>query len=206
MNHKAKLGKTKHAKGIKKDHSKSSLKNAIKHVIDLQVHFRASEKLGKSMMKKADGKANGDRKAIYDIETLTKSKWAMFLNKSRHLEFTGIAFVIFETQEERNAVLAKFQSSKLAQIFQLMGINCKGNAIKKYHKKDFPEFANISVSEPPEPIDIYWENLGYNIHNTCKTNLINMIVTFLLFGIVVGLITLVRSSRFHYDKSQEAEH
>ena len=130
-----------------------------------------------------------------DIEQLVMSKWAKRLNTSKHLEFTGIAFVVFNEQSERNKVLRIFEKSRLQTLVDKFSCcKCTNWRRTKYAKKQFPQYNDIEVLEPPEPIDIYWENLGFDRHTQMKSNCINFFITIFLFVAVIAIITILKYS------------
>jgi hypothetical protein len=130
---------------------------------------------------------------------LDKIKAKFSDKKLKQKSFTGICFLTFQKQLDAEHILDTW------------GINFLGTVIIKYvgflknlykGKKERFKKQVITVTEPPEPLDIYWENLGTPISLLIKTRIITTFLSGILLCFSFGAILLLKYGQVVYLKTQ----
>ncbi|CAK64281.1 unnamed protein product (macronuclear) [Paramecium tetraurelia] len=103
-------------------------------------------------------------------------------NFQNSFQFSGVAIISYNTEDEANAVCKFFKATRLhlilSQVLRVIG------------KKDIRRFGDnvILVSKAPEPGDILWGNLGVTLLEQYKRKLITNLATIFLLGICFGIL------------------
>mmetsp|Transcript_11209 Transcript_11209/g.9592 ORF Transcript_11209/g.9592 Transcript_11209/m.9592 type:complete len:117 (+) Transcript_11209:1270-1620(+) len=100
-------------------------------------------------------------------------------------EFTGTAFVSFHHDRDCQKVQEKWEFGDVESFIYRIVTAC-GCRLKKTYKGKL-----IHVSRAPEPLDVFWENLGYSFKKLLKkkayTNLWSLLLMGACFGAILGL-------------------
>lgn len=113
-------------------------------------------------------------------ELKTVNQKLVKITAKKHLGFTGVAFIVFNSPQDALEVLKKTQSNNyLTRIFEKI----------QSHK--------ITWERAPEPSDIFWENLGQTFMTRFK-KLVKSIVHTLLV-LLVGYILLLPFENINND-------
>jgi hypothetical protein len=133
------------------------------------------------------------------IESLTKQKEdirkkldvikAKFKKEDQSKTFTGICFLTFRKQLDASKVLDSWGISFLGTMI-VKYVPCLRGLYKG--KKQRVKGQVVVVTEPPQPLDIYWENLGTPMSVLFKTRLITSILSIVLLGFSFGAILLLK--------------
>ena len=101
------------------------------------------------------------------------------------LKYQGRAFIIFEKQSHAEKVLWHFQMHWIVRLcytwFRWWKLG------KKVGDKRVWEGKLVEMKRAAEPIDIFWENLGFTFKERLKFRIIPYLVTLLLLGFVFGV-------------------
>ncbi|CAD8174102.1 unnamed protein product [Paramecium pentaurelia] len=103
-------------------------------------------------------------------------------NFETSFQFSGVAIISYNTEDEANAVCKFFRATRLhlilSQVMRVIG------------QKDIRRFRDnvIVVSKAPEPGDILWGNLGVTLLEQYKRKLITNLATIFLLGICFGIL------------------
>lgn len=134
-------------------------------------------------------------KILQDIQ----KKLPKTANDSSEL-FTGICFLTFKTQRECSLILDNWGVGFLTlQIYKY--IKCTRKCIKG--QKERIKGKVVYVSEPPEPLDILWENLGTPVGTLIKTRLATTFLSIILLGLGFGAILLMKYWQVSYLKEND---
>lgn len=104
-------------------------------------------------------------------------------------KFTGIAFVTLNTEKEALDVLLNHQRTFLQSVI-LYIFTAFSKIFKKELSKNY-DGSIITVERAPEPLDIYWENLGYDNWQIIKNRSFTYFASFLIIIVSFGLILAV---------------
>lgn len=116
--------------------------------------------------------------------------------------FTGICFLTFKTQLDAERVLEKWKVSFFG-VIALKYLNflrgCFTGTKERIRGKV------VEVSEPPEPSDILWENLGTPFGIKLKRRILTFFLTVFLLAFSFVTILGLKYAQFKYIESQSEE-
>ena len=128
------------------------------------------------------------------------NKLNYLLKNSKNLKkdnFAGALFLTFNTiqqKEQYYSIYPHYVFGKIIHHFKFMKYYLCWRCLKKKTKKDFLRRKDMEVLLAPEPEDIIWENIEYNLRFRLKQGVITNIITFLLlllsFIIILALTYL----------------
>lgn len=156
------------------------------------------EKRKSHQKKLANFKKSGNQEKIDEEENILKTITTDITNFKDNLlkgtgdfEFTGIAFVVFNTKQDRNQFLYEW-SGNLIRVFIHKYIPCwrccfKKRSIRKYKGQI------LSVEKAPEPDDILWENLGYGKCYKYGATLINLLISICILCLSIFIIVRIKN-------------
>ena len=192
-----KIPETESAESIKKffeEKGRNHTKTTVKKVVlsyDIGGYIELLRKKNKLIIKKSKGDDTVQAE-LNDIETQLKTFEKDIANNTSK-KFTGIAFVVFETEKETNGVLEKWKMTELeywlhTSFSKFLG--CLGiNADRTFNG------AVIEVDRAPEPFDVFWENLGYTWWDILKKRILTECGSLLLIGCTFGAILGINSAQ-----------
>jgi len=132
--------------------------------------------------KKIKGDTSAETEAaIKDVEK-KMDDFEAHISEAESKKFTGIAFVVFNTQTETNEVIQKFKMTHLEKAFSSIINKFCANTRRSYNGQV------IKVDRAPEPFDVFWENLGLDWWEVAKKRILTNIVSVLLLAVTFGLI------------------
>lgn len=111
--------------------------------------------------------------------------------------FTGICFLSFKTQADCSLVLKKWSMNYTAYVLAknltfLQSCLAKQSNMVKGHL--------VYVTDPPEPLDVLWENLGTPFGTLFKTRFVTGFLSGILLGASFGSILLMKFWQVGYLK------
>eukprot|EP00929_Paragymnodinium_shiwhaense_P023277 TRINITY_DN14612_c0_g1_i8.p1 TRINITY_DN14612_c0_g1~~TRINITY_DN14612_c0_g1_i8.p1 ORF type:complete len:1429 (+),score=325.69 TRINITY_DN14612_c0_g1_i8:311-4597(+) len=124
---------------------------------------------------RAQEKAESLQDQIIQVE-IDMEKQAAMKDEEREVCF---AVIMFDTEELKNAVLQKYKRSRswILRMFQRRDLQFHGKKIK--------------VEQAPEPTDLYWENLDYEVEkHECRRLIMIMCAFTCILGALLALVWL----------------
>jgi len=166
-----------------RENSKTSVKKVIMsyHIASYVYLTRRRKKL---LNKKARGTISPEQELELDQIEGKISSFEGELANNASQKFTGIAFVIFDTEEETNEVISKFEWKFFYSTAKFLGWT-------SLFKEKTLNGVFIELKRAPEPFDVIWENLGYGWWEVAKkrllTNLASLFIIVCSFGAILGI-------------------
>ena len=109
------------------------------------------------------------------------------------LEFTGTAFITFNTKAEA-VLVSKQWNLGFFRVF-INWVTCLCPCTKKYYRNYKGRYIQVSLA--PEPYDIIWDNLGYSTNNQIIRMFVANILIFIIFALsfilIIGMKYLQKS-------------
>lgn len=98
-------------------------------------------------------------------------------------DFTGKAFVVFDSQDDTQQLIWKFQRSWIRRIFNFIVL--KILKIKNYFQDTWWwEGQRIDLERAAEPTNVYWENMSVTFSSRFKYSWLTYFTSFILLLIV----------------------
>lgn len=122
-----------------------------------------------------------------------------FENPSSSGIFTGRCYITYKYQKDAENVLDEWEIGFLGKVslsYLPFLANCyKGQANRIGGKVPI-------VEEPPEPLDILWENLGTSVFTKYKLRFVTSFITLFMLGCSFGFILLLKYAQVKYFKNR----
>jgi hypothetical protein len=168
-------------------HTKPIVKKVVL-AYEIGTYIELVRKRNKLMESKAKGRA--PKTAEQDLK-LIEAKIQVIeeeVAKNSAHKSTGIAFVTFESEKDTKSVIRKFKKSALEKgfhsLFSFLGI---------HHSTSY-NGRIVDIDRAPEPLDVFWENLGFRWWELFKKRILTLICTCALiacsFGMIFGISKL----------------
>ena len=135
---------------------------------------------------------------LYNEKQNYEQRLKLLLNNAKLTNFSGCAFVTFNTVEEKEDFYRKFPHFFIEYVFFCL-LNIKYYLcccfIKKEEKDKKNLFNNIRVHLAPDPEDVIWENLEFSIFNRVLRAIGIYLASFLLLTISFFIIFLLTNQQ-----------
>ena len=125
-----------------------------------------------------------------NIEDLEK----VIRNKRCSCSFTGVAFVIFDNQSDTDLVLKHYEKSWFLRVIDYFNNKiCKINLTRA--GKTVYKGKRVFAERPPEPTDLFWENLSTRPIVQLKKSLYTYSITLVVLCITFLINLLINNAK-----------